>query len=402
MLAPDTFKPQVSGQVYVPSGVSNGNQKCSVWLPDGPPPRGGWGWCLHLDYGAWLAGSIPTAYTKNGNGASSGNGLQKDALPYTLLRRGICAVISANLTYTAQAGVAGLGTFKPPSHLDWGTQDFAEKDFLRLVQFVRRNAEAWGLNPALGGFCSASAGAGAGLYSLWNQDYAGAVGMWPTGSSRLLFGIAYIFQGLYNFISDASSVYFHFPNGTDHNAVAITMGAADPIYKEFASPLVYGFNEVITGAGGLIAKNLAETRLYMGYAAAAPTGGVADVFGEASVSLLKLAETPTNKSWLEADYSPRFGKLGDGGGGHGLDPFHNAYHGYAIKQKMVQNGFPFSSSGPLNRLVTSFDARKLSTWLADEKVNPPQDAIMNVLDFGYGSPSVEDRAEWIQQVLKAA
>lgn len=176
---PGGLTPDFAFQVYTPSTATHSGQVLHVFRPD-----------------ALLWGPVcPVVMFVNNSGFTS-TSLQTSILNGTLghlsrlLRAGWCVVslqttITNNPTTPGGATIiGGRGLLMRPDNAAYGTNAFLEKDVQLAVQYLRRNAARFGINPDAIFTDGRSGGAQGALWATIAPNCAGATGFFSGPSTR--------------------------------------------------------------------------------------------------------------------------------------------------------------------------------------------------------------------------
>jgi hypothetical protein len=386
-------------------GVANPNQSGNLFLPSGPKPLDGWPVLLHTFSTGWTQTGRASSFQATGaDNIASPVSIVGDGLPWLCLRNGI-AVYSMSMTRLDQpatvggAAVAGRGLFKSPSVAEFATQDFPEKDVMWAAQMLRNNATTYGLNPDLLYGAGLSEGGTDMAFATYFKDMAGAVGFWPTGSTKLNGCITQISQFLFRAYDPTNGLFVHFPqagatspyNGTP----AVPIGLASPTWLDDASVLKYAFETDLAASSWSTLDIINQTKTRKIYMAT----NVLPSYSGSPAGDPQFRSTVDTTWNTGLGYDAFTGAPGVNGGTYLSDPYHNGHQAFLLKQALVRNGVVFSSSGPNCRLVASPVAAHQSTWttpLYEDKI------ITNFGSWGASGELTRDKFEALQSWIAAA
>ncbi len=316
-------RPAQSGFDYLPhpaatefdysSPASGGSciRRASLFVPDGPPPPGGW----------------PVVVEVHNAGLTST--LDDTTLPITGKRVEVCsflnagfAVVRASLTYSTNLpgdpcavsppNPPGSGLFHPPGELPPGLASapyddpayaLAEKDVLLLMQHVRANAGELGIDAGRVALSGRSGGAIVAMWAAFGPDRSSApgAGVDPSASESTRPDAAILGWGTTYFpaFDEAQVQGRHFPRANqtgNWSQQSNLLKDAPPAYLQAASAAVYED----------AAANAAQ-RAYLYYQA------------QVQSSVLDTA-TPGGSDYLES----------------ALTDIHSSWHGYAWAERHPQ------------------------------------------------------------------
>ena len=216
--------------VYTPDGSNDGHQVLSFFEPHGAPPPGGWPVLVRVLIAGFEAVPVPPLLPVSSE------------LEVNALRHGV-AVVLASVTPT-DTGVPGNGTFEPTDSPDHATHARCETDVVHVVQFLRESAAQGSLpiDPDRIALAGRSAGAICAYWVALGPDRAteGASGQ-PGRPTRVAAAVFEAGATLWTAFAPATDGK-HFDRLLDPNAVAATLGQADPADLDAAAVLNYGFD----------------------------------------------------------------------------------------------------------------------------------------------------------------